>query len=171
MMIARVDTDTVVVPWSFTQRSLAALRKTANMIDRPEKILVVHVIPPLAHPVAGVHHDTADDQQARVLERRFREMTKVDPRLRDVSFHLLYGRVAAEIARFADKYRANVIVIPTRGPTIIGRWFGGSIAECLVRECKCPVLTLHDGELPVTQTPSGLLARTVDFFRGQPVSA
>lgn len=52
------------------------------------------------------------------------------------------GPVHAEIIRFAKQHQADLIVIATHGRTGISRILIGSVAEKVVREAHCPVLTI-----------------------------
>lgn len=52
------------------------------------------------------------------------------------------GPVHTEIINFARNHKADLIVICTHGRTGVSRLFIGSIAEKVVRESHCPVLTV-----------------------------
>jgi nucleotide-binding universal stress UspA family protein len=60
---------------------------------------------------------------------------------REVEFEVLHGRdPAAEVARFARDYDAELIVAATHGRTGIGRLTSGSVAMAIVHHAPCPVL-------------------------------
>jgi len=65
-------------------------------------------------------------------------------------FHLdvQVGVEHAEITRFAEKEKIDLIVMGTRGRTGLAHVFLGSVAERVVRHASCPVLTV---KLPATK--------------------
>ena len=55
----------------------------------------------------------------------------------------VYGRPAACVSRVAEEVRATLIVMGTHGRTGWDRLLLGSVAEAVVREAPCPVLTMR----------------------------
>lgn len=53
------------------------------------------------------------------------------------------GLPPREILRSARRTRADLIVMGTHGRTGVSRLFLGSVAERVVRESRCPVLTVR----------------------------
>ena len=56
---------------------------------------------------------------------------------------VLVGRPADEIVRYADEIKATMIVMATHGHSGAARIFIGSTTEGVVRQAKCPVLTVR----------------------------
>jgi nucleotide-binding universal stress UspA family protein len=56
---------------------------------------------------------------------------------------LVEGLPTEEILRAARRPRADVIVLGTHGRTGLRRAFMGSVAERVVTQARCPVLTVH----------------------------
>ncbi len=56
---------------------------------------------------------------------------------------VLIGRPADEIVRYADEINATIIVMATHGHGGVARIFVGSTTEGVVRQAKCPVLTVR----------------------------
>ncbi len=52
---------------------------------------------------------------------------------------------AKTIVEFANKGAFDMIVMGTRGLTGRAASFAGSVAEAVVRQAHCPVMTLHEG--------------------------
>lgn len=63
----------------------------------------------------------------------------------DAERFLREGSPAAEIVAVADEWRAGLIVIGTHGRGGLGRLMLGSVAEGVLREAPCPVLTIRVG--------------------------
>ena len=53
------------------------------------------------------------------------------------------GPVHAEIIKFVNENDIDLVVIATHGHTGLSRILIGSVAERVVRECPCPVLTVR----------------------------
>jgi nucleotide-binding universal stress UspA family protein len=58
--------------------------------------------------------------------------------------HLRRGVVATEIIAAAKDIDADVLVIATHGRTGFRHLIFGSVAERVVRECPCPVLSVRE---------------------------
>jgi nucleotide-binding universal stress UspA family protein len=56
---------------------------------------------------------------------------------------LLEGFPASEIVRFAKDSACDLIVMGTHGRTGLKHWLLGSVAEYVVRQAACPVLTVR----------------------------
>lgn len=61
-----------------------------------------------------------------------------------VRSHLRRGVVASEIIACAKEIDADLVVIATHGRTGLSHLLFGSVAERVVRECPCPVLTVRE---------------------------
>ena len=57
-------------------------------------------------------------------------------------FHVIEGRAARDIVKFAKTDRSDLIVIATLGLTGFEHFLLGSITEKVVRLAPCPVLTV-----------------------------
>jgi universal stress protein A len=109
------------------------------------ELTLVHVHPP-------VHvHDTlltssrgsasiAAAEQALEAWRADAERQRGAP----VKAKLLFGDAAAEILRHAELGACDLLVVGTRGRSLVPRLLLGSVAERVVRESPCPVLVAHD---------------------------
>lgn len=145
-MIAKSEQGIIVVPWDFSRLCRAGLDHALNMTDNSKLIHVVHVAPPLSGPDNGVLYTAAEKQKSRELERRFRDQISENSDLNDISFHVVYGYVGFEIARFADLYQAELIVVPSRKKrTILDILFGG-LAKPVISQARRPVLEIQVDE-------------------------
>ena len=63
----------------------------------------------------------------------------------DVSFRtsVVQGRSADEIVKLAEREKADLIVISSHGESGWHRFMFGSVAEKVVRQAECPVLTVQ----------------------------
>jgi nucleotide-binding universal stress UspA family protein len=56
---------------------------------------------------------------------------------------VLTGRPSSEIINYAEKIDADIIIIATQGHSRLAHALLGSTAEGVVRDAKCPVLTVR----------------------------
>ena len=133
--------NTIVVPWDFSDNCPDALKIAAELAGDKNQIEVVHVTPyPSAVEPAVVWGGVTESDIAEKLESSFREQRPDD----DYKFTALFGDPGSEIARFAEKQDASLIVISSHGRKGIPRLLIGSVAERVVRLAPCPVLVLRN---------------------------
>ncbi len=142
-------TKPVVVPYDFSEHGIAALRKAVEIVDNPQQIHVLHVLPFMIPTEPGVVWATVDDADrirhalesmtAQVSESQFGKV-KLDVRLGDP------GQVVTDLA---DELDAELVVIGSHGRTGITRLVLGSVAERVTRLAHCPVLVV---KLPVAKS-------------------
>lgn len=65
---------------------------------------------------------------------------------------VVIGEAAQALLRAAEQYGADVLVMGTHGRYGLNRWFGGSVAETVVRHANLPVLVVREASV---QEPDG----------------
>lgn len=65
--------------------------------------------------------------------------------------HLITGVPCVDIVKYADKMKADLIVIGTHGRTGLKHMLIGSVAERVVRTASCPVLTVRHPDFTTTE--------------------
>jgi nucleotide-binding universal stress UspA family protein len=60
--------------------------------------------------------------------------------------HLRIGEVAEEVIGLAEELEADLIVVGTRGRSVIGRALMGSVSDSVVRHARCPVVMARSQE-------------------------
>jgi len=109
---------------------------------------LIHVFEPLASYGAdsGMPPDELKElarQEGRRLLAGIRERRSLSPAIQEF---LLGGNPAAEIARAAREWPADMIIIGSHGRTGMSRVVLGSVAEAVVRTAPCPVLVVRAKE-------------------------
>ena len=85
------------------------------------------------------------------LERLARQ--KVNGRAR-YQIEVMMGDPAVEVLQAAKRLRANLIIMATHGRKGLRRFVLGSVAERVVREAPCPVLTVKPKTVAEKSSPS-----------------
>jgi nucleotide-binding universal stress UspA family protein len=157
-----VTYEAILCPVDFSDASMRALDYALSLAQESgARIIVLHVL-------EGVL-DELDPQQIRnvsVLEYLRSSEQEASERLRAavpddarVWAHpverIVRGRAAREILGAADRDTVGLIVMGVRGRSALDRLVFGSTTQRVIREARCPVLTLH-AEIPVEHAgPAG----------------
>jgi nucleotide-binding universal stress UspA family protein len=133
---------TILHPTDFSERSRLAFELACSLArDYGARLILAHVVelpmPAVAEGVMMVPI-TIDPEPLR------KRLEKLRPAAQTVitEHKLLEGNPAAEILRLAQETECDLIVLGTHGRTGIGRLLMGSVAEQIVREAPCPVITV-----------------------------
>ena len=137
----------IVCPVDFSEGSRRALERAAVLARWYEAELVaLHAVPlvPALFPLApGVSHATLEpfdvEAMARELETFTAGLAAKTPRLQ---LMVRSGAAAPVILDLARELEADLLVLGTHGHSGFRRLRLGSVAEKVVREAPCPVLTV-----------------------------
>ncbi|MFZ0890421.1 MAG: universal stress protein [Candidatus Binataceae bacterium] len=137
----------ILSPVDFDENSMAALDSAVQVARQNDgTIFMMHVVPIIIPPTGmPIYVDLYKGQEDTAREK-LREIAQ--KRLAGVKYELLtrIGEPAATILKTARKLATDVIVMATHGRRGFSRVFLGSVAEMVVREAPCPVLTVRHGE-------------------------
>jgi nucleotide-binding universal stress UspA family protein len=133
---------TILHPTDFSESAEAAF-SVASMLAREHgaRLIVLHVYPP---PVclAGGEAPRLGAKYEVDLWRLLDRYHAADPEAR-FEHCLIEGLPAEEIVRLAEKESCDLIVMGTHGRTGLLRLLMGSVADKVLREARCPVLTVR----------------------------
>ena len=141
----------IVVPTDFSEQSRAVLGWVKKLSDRGHaEVHCVNVVQqPVVYMPMVTGTATASMPNVTDLERISEESLKifVKENLLDLDMpvipKVLVGRPAEEITNYAKEIDAQMIVIATRGQSGIAHMMLGSVAEGVVRQAHCAVLTVR----------------------------
>lgn len=146
-----IQIERILAPTDFSVHAEHALRYACGLAERlGADLLVLHVLSeivptgpdPLLMPVMPPQFYQDDEDRAS------RSLQKVlDPawgKPRSVSTAVRWGTPAEAIVDFAAEQTADLVVISTHGRSGLSHVLLGSVAERIVREAPCPVLTIRD---------------------------
>jgi len=130
----------ILCPLDFEECSLKALGLAVQLAAQNQaELYLLHVCPVVLIPLGGqVTEPVMAEQSAR---QRLEEIANRD--LAGIRYELLVttGDVAERMISVQTGLAADLIVMGTHGRGGLRRLFLGSVAERIVREASCPVLT------------------------------
>lgn len=143
----------ILCPVDFSEASWAALDVAAELAAQfGATVEVLHILPvtpggPDLAPLAVSSMLPASEERKQEAEEHLREILaqKIDAGP-TIGYHIevRFGEAAEEIVAYA-RDRADLIVISTHGRTGLKHLLFGSVAEAVVRQATCPVLTVRPG--------------------------
>jgi len=110
--------------------------------DYRAALVVVHVVPPsraFAPDGIAMPFPVEEPYEAHV---RLARLQPADPSVQ-TEHRVLEGDPAEQILRIAQDANADVIVMGTHGTSGLTRLLVGSVAESVMRQAPCPVLTVR----------------------------
>jgi nucleotide-binding universal stress UspA family protein len=132
-----------IVPIDFSDLSFEALDRAVEIAGDDGEIHVIHVLVQLSLMEPGLMYGTPTDQERIAeVEKTLREKL-TDKKYAGVKIHALVGEAGREIAEFAEREKADLIIIPSHGYGFFKHALLGSVAERVVRLAHCPVLVLR----------------------------
>ncbi len=134
----------ILCPVDFDDNSMRALDTAADLArENNGTVFVLHVVPMILEPTGmPVYVDLYKGQEEAA---RAKLLEIAHKRLAGVKYELLLhtGEPAGTILNAEKKTNADVVVMATHGRRGFKRFFLGSIAELVLRESTCPVLTVR----------------------------
>jgi len=117
------------------------------------RLLALHVRPVVVNPMTQPSTWAIDIEYARSVDQQNREQLQAAFEGFPTEILVEEGEVLPSINKAIEKNKVDLVVIGTRGRTGIGKLLLGSIAEEIVRNVTCPVLTVgpHADAAPGTR--------------------
>jgi nucleotide-binding universal stress UspA family protein len=131
-------TPSILHPTDFSEPARYAFNLAGSLAHgQGARLLVLHVADPLTDAANLMLGDPSLEKQRQRLEQLQLEAPGVpfEPRL-------AFGGAAAEILKTARETGCDLIVMGTQGRKGLGRLLMGSVAEKVVRDAPCPVVTV-----------------------------
>jgi nucleotide-binding universal stress UspA family protein len=146
-----IDIRRVLAPTDFSDHSLLAVKYACAMAERFEAELhLLHalseIVPagpdPLLMPVMPPKY--YEESEARAKES-LRDLVRPEwGKPVAIESSVAWGSPVESIVEYATEHAVSLIVIATHGRTGLSHVLLGSVAERIVREAPCPVLTIRD---------------------------
>lgn len=132
----------ILVATDFSHASRRALRDALMLVSETDaRISAVHVLAPAPRQYATLENPMELDPRVEA-ELKMKGFVETLDRERKVDTRVCLGAVADVIASVIKQGQFDLLVIGTRGRGGISKLALGSVAEELLREATCPVLTI-----------------------------
>jgi nucleotide-binding universal stress UspA family protein len=132
--------DKILCPVDFDQNSIRALKLACEVArDRKSMLYLLHVVPLPPGPEVALPFGKMESAARTKLERIARE--NVDAKVR-YEVDIVLGDPGLEVVQVARRLGAKLIVMATHGRKGLSHLLLGSVAERVIREAPCPVLTV-----------------------------
>lgn len=135
---------TILHPTDFSESAALAFTVACSLAkDYGARLIVLHVATPPAFVVGaevGVLPEEPEGYREELQTKLNRLVSQVSDVL--VEHRMVEGNAPTEILRIAEEAKCDLVVMGTHGRTGLGRLLIGSIAEQIVRNAACPVLTV-----------------------------
>lgn len=139
----------ILCPIDFSKPSLEGLKVAVEIAEQhPAELILVHVVQTV-HPVAapgvpaGYVSEDYYEERTQAARKSFDQIVEERiPQGVAVRTKVVRGHAADEIVREAESEKVDIIVTSTHGWTGWRRFIFGSVAERVMRQASCPVLTI-----------------------------
>jgi nucleotide-binding universal stress UspA family protein len=137
----------ILLPTDFSKISSSALELCAQLLQGTKAELhVLHVVDDNIHPAYYVGGKTSIFDLLPDLRRRSRNALKkfISSLPDSVPRHLRVseGKIDKEVVSYSEEKDIDLIVMGTRGLSDIEQFFVGKVAERVIRQAICPVITV-----------------------------
>lgn len=144
--------QTILVPVDFSAPSEAALSYALTLAAESSAVLHVCHIIPVPHVLDALYERGFEPEETvkRIVSKarqRMNEIVRTTSSTLKPQLHCNEGDARDGVLEWAEKLKADLIVMGTHGRQGAERFFMGSVAEAVVRRASCPVLTMR-GESP-----------------------
>jgi nucleotide-binding universal stress UspA family protein len=145
-----VEIRTILAPTDFSPHAEAAMRYACGLAERLGSTLhLLHVLPdvvpvgpdPMLAPSLPPEYYT--ETEAQSLEALGKALHPDWGRPTSVEVAVRWGTAVEGIVGYASERSIDLIVLATHGRTGLKHVLLGSVAERIVRESPCPVLTIR----------------------------
>jgi nucleotide-binding universal stress UspA family protein len=138
-----LSASTVIVPIDFSPASAEAITAALDVAVDPSRIHLIHVMLPLETMSPGVLlGDLTDATRTASVTKALTELAQKHG-ASAAQLAVCIGTPGLEIADYAQRQQADLIVVPSHGYHGVKRLFLGSVAERVLRHAPCRVLVLR----------------------------
>lgn len=146
-----LEIRSILAPTDFSQHAAKAVKYACLLAERfAAELHLLHVLsdivpvgpdPMLTPVLPPEYYNEAKEQSLAALDRTL-EPDWGRPAVVKTTVH--WGEPVEEIVTYARDHAVDLVVVATHGRTGLSHVLLGSVAERIVREAPCPVLTIRD---------------------------
>ena len=139
----------ILVAVDFSDSSQKAMELALELAEKFDaRLLVLHVVHDPADSPGFYSSKKAGKKVLKNMEQAAREMmdefvARQERKWEKAEPRIVPGLPAEEVVRVARAEKVDLAVVGTRGHTGVKRLLLGSVADKVIRACRCPVLSVH----------------------------
>ncbi|HVA80549.1 MAG TPA: universal stress protein [Candidatus Binataceae bacterium] len=142
--------DKILCPVDFDQNSILALKLASELArERKAALYLLHVVALPPGPEVALPFGKMEAAARTKLERLANEY--IGGKMR-CEIEIVMGDPGREVLQVAKRLGAGLIVMATHGRKGLSHLLLGSVAERVIREAPCPVLTIKPAK-PAGKSP------------------
>lgn len=142
----------ILAPTDFSRHAETSVRYACELAQRLNVPLhLLHILPEIVAPIGpdpmltptlpAEYYTETEAESAQALRRVLQPGWGTPP---SVLYAVRWGDPVDGVVAYAGEQSIDLIVIATHGRTGLSHALLGSVAERIVREAPCPVLTIRD---------------------------
>jgi nucleotide-binding universal stress UspA family protein len=140
--------NTILVPVDFSAPAEAAFTYALKLAAASDAALHVCHIIPVPHVLDALYERGFEPEETvkrieRKARQRINELVRSANSTLKPHLHCIEGEARDGVLAYAEKFKADLIIMGTHGRQGAERFFMGSVAEAVVRRASCPVLTVR----------------------------
>ncbi|WP_163835383.1 universal stress protein [Spartinivicinus ruber] len=134
--------NSIIVPVDFSEECAEAVNVALELAEKPTKVTLLHVKYPASYINAGTAYVHIDEERHKQEVETGLQQFILRHGWQNIESIVLSGDPGNEIATYAEKNNASLIIIPTHGYHGFKRLMLGSVADRVINLASCPVLIL-----------------------------
>jgi universal stress protein A len=147
-----LEIRSILAPTDFSQHAEGAVHYACSLAERLGATLhLLHVLPDVIVPVGpdpslvtSVPPEYYSETEAQSREALARVIQPDWPKPAGLVIEVRWGDPVDGVVRYARDHGIDLLVLSTHGRTGLSHVLMGSVAERIVREASCPVLTIRN---------------------------
>lgn len=134
----------ILIPVDFSEQSLIAIDQSHNLAKSLNASITLLYVIEDGHGLFKFFSSQQNDEIKKSMESKLKKLASEYEEKYDIimSTMVARGTVYEKVAEIAEILNANLIIMGTNGSGSIKKRFIGSNALRIVREAKCPVITI-----------------------------
>ena len=138
--------DKILVPLDGSELAECVIPHVQALAQsRPDaEVTLLYVVEPLEVPGSSPEFKKKIETEGTTAAREYlQDISKQLAGIKRVSTEVILGKPADTIASYADKIKADIVVMATHGRTGVRRWFLGSVADKVLHCSVVPVVLIR----------------------------
>jgi nucleotide-binding universal stress UspA family protein/predicted transcriptional regulator len=162
----------ILAPIEFDETAQAVIEAALRIASESGgTVFPMHAVPMLVAPTGMPNYVDIYQDQEKIARQKLEELVARQHSAVRCELLTPIGDPAREILALERQMAADLIVLATHGRKGVRRMLLGSVAETVLREATCPVLTVHREESDAHQVARWMTPNPISAEPGEKLSA